>query len=62
MPAALPAAVQLEPQTAPRSALSVRLPIDLAAAVRRYSEKREVTISSVVAVALSEYLRREGGK
>ena len=54
-PAALPA-VRLEPKTTTTAALSVRLPVALAEAVRGYSERREVTISSVVAVALSEYL------
>jgi hypothetical protein len=54
----IPAA--LKPRTAhPTKPLSARLPIATVEAVEAFAAKRSVTVSSVINVALSEYLGRQ---
>lgn len=53
---------RLEPKGAERGNLSCSIDPDLKAALADYAKKKKVTVSSVVAVAVTEYLQGEASK
>jgi hypothetical protein len=54
-------AAALKPRHTQSRPVGVRMPISIAEALERFVERRGVTVSSAITVAVREYLERNGG-